>query len=555
MGVRFVGLVATLAVATLFFSRRAIASDPLPTAAMNQKSPNILMIVADDLGIGDLKCYGNSIIETPAIDALAAEGVRLTSYYSPSPLCAPARAALLTGRFNHRSGAVDVPGNRGLDRIALSQKTFGKYFQERGYRTALIGKWHNGAYCRDFLPHQRGFDEFIGFANGGQHYWQWNLLRNDAPFSHDGRYLTDVLNDEAIRVIREQTQSSQPFAIFLAHHAPHSPLLAPDDLVQRYRQRLGPDSPNAVAVVYAMIESMDRGLGQVFSALRDEGLWDQTIIVFTSDNGAFLGRDAELGSQMRFHAGYSGNKGDIAEQGIRVPAIVAWPGHIPAGKVVDTPVHGCDWLPTLLATVDAGETHSTNTQQFDGVDLMPLLLGTGSLPDRALFFQRNRYAPVRHVNAAVREGHWKLLWPGSSEPLKKDSGRDNPSYLRGIVKPHWEMPLDRQLDEPTSTPQPAPRLYDLAIDPGEQHDLSDTHPDVVHRLSQTHDAWFDDVMRDWRQSRDEIVDHDRRYWSNRPVPDAAELFDGFWQWKAAPRGTDPLTANPLHVFRGYWSEP
>ena len=162
-------------------------------STVQAENPNVLFIIADDLGIGDLACYGNPWIDTPTIDGLAAAGVQLTDHYAPSPLCAPSRAGFLTGRFNHRTGAVDVPSNRGLDRIALAERTFGDHFRAAGYRTALIGKWHNGLYCRDYLPHQRGFDLFYGFPNGGQDYWKWNLMQNDQPLAHDGRYLTCLL--------------------------------------------------------------------------------------------------------------------------------------------------------------------------------------------------------------------------------------------------------------------------------------------------------------------------------------------------------------------------
>ncbi|MCA9033420.1 MAG: sulfatase-like hydrolase/transferase, partial [Planctomycetaceae bacterium] len=195
-----------------------------------------------------------------------------TDHYSPSPLCAPARAGFLTGRFNHRTGAVDVPSNRRLDRLDLSEKTFGDYFRHAGYATALIGKWHNGAYSNNYLPHCRGFDLFFGFPNGGQDYWKWNLLRNDDAMPHDGRYLSDALNDEAITFIREH--SAKPFALWLAHHAPHSPLQAPEALVQKYEQRLSKDVAKAVAITYAMIEAMDMGLRRVFQTLKEEGLWE-----------------------------------------------------------------------------------------------------------------------------------------------------------------------------------------------------------------------------------------------------------------------------------------
>lgn len=531
----------------LIFFSLATAVAPLGAA----ERPNVLFILADDLGWGDLGCYGNPDLDTPVIDSLSEGGVRMTAHYSPSPLCSPARAGYLTGRFNHRTGAVDVPSNRGLDRIDLSEKTFGDYFRHAGYATALIGKWHNGLYCRDYLPHQRGFDRFFGFPNGGQDYWKWNLLRNDDAVAHDGRYLSDALNDEAIEFIR--ARGEKPFAMFLAHHAPHGPLQAPEPVVKKYRERLGATASEAVVVTYAMIEAMDAGLGRVFQSLKDEGLWENTVIVFTSDNGPVLGRDAQLGPQARFNGVFSGQKQDVLEGGIRVPCIVAWPGRIPAGKVIDTPVHGCDWLPTLFALT--GAMVPEGAKPFDGLDILPLLTGEPlpNLAKRTLLFQRNRYAPVRHANAAIREGPWKLYWPGSAEPLKKDSARDNPSYQRGIVKPHWEMPMDRQLDAPTTESQPGPRLYDIETDPSEEHDVASVHPEVVRALAEKHDAWFAEVDAEWRRTRARIVEHDRAYWSDRIAPDPAALFDGFWLWKYAPPGTDSKTANALKVFRGFWT--
>jgi arylsulfatase A-like enzyme len=519
--------------------------------AADATKPNVLFIIADDLGWGDLRCYGNQVVDTPTLDELAKTGVRFTDHYSPSALCAPARAGFLTGRFNHRTGAVDVPSNRGLDRIALFEKTFGDYFRHAGYATALIGKWHNGAYCEDYLPRQRGFDLFFGFPNGGQDYQKWNLLRNEIAVPSDGRYLTDALNDEAIQFIR--SQQANPFALWLAHHAPHSPLQAPDSLVQKYEQRLGKNADQAVAITYAMIEAMDTGLARVFQTLKDEGLWEKTIIVFTSDNGPVLKRDAKFGSQKRYNGVFSGEKESVLEGGIRVPAIVAWPGHIPGRRVESTPVHGCDWLPTLYSLT--GVSAPVGAKPFDGMNLMPLLLGKPipELTGRTLPFQRNRYAPVRHANASIREGRWKLYWPGAAASLKKDSGRDNPSYLRGLVMPHWQMPLDRQLDSPTTAPQPPPRLFDLDADPAEQHDLAAEHPKLVKSLAAKHDAWFSDVIADWQQSRDNIVEQDRGYWKDRTAPDPATLFKDYWQWKSATKGIDPKTADPLQVFGGFWN--
>jgi hypothetical protein len=160
---------------------------------------------------------------------------------------------------------------------------------------------------------------------------------------------------------------------------------------------------------------------------------------------------------------------------------------------------------------------------------------------------------VRHANAAIREGRWKLVWPGDEASLRKDSGRDNPSYLRGVVMPHWEMPLDRQLDPPSTDSLPPPRLYDLQTDPAEQRDLSASHPEIVKLLSEKHDLWFNEVIADWQQSRARIVAQDCAYWKNRTAPDPNALFEAHWQWKAAPSVTNPRTADPLTIFQGFWS--
>jgi arylsulfatase A-like enzyme len=292
----------------------------------------------------------------------------------------------------------------------------------------------------------------------------------------------------------------------------------------------------------------------VFQTLQDDGQWETTIIVFTSDNGPMLGRDPQLGSQKRFNGVFSGQKQDVLEGGIRVPALVAWPGRIQAGQVLDTPVHGCDWLPTLFGLT--GAAPPAGAKPFDSTDLMPLLFGspTPALTQRALSFQRNRYAPVPHCNSAIRAGRWKLYWPGNDSSLKKDTARDNPSYLRGIVQPHWEMPLDRQLDAPTTAPQPAPRLYDLDADPAEQFDLAAAHPEIVRSLAQRHDAWFGRIFTEWVQSRARILHHDRAYWQGRTPPDPAALFQDFWQWKSASKNAAPKTADPRKVFRGFWSD-
>lgn len=510
------------------------------------KKPNVIFILADDLGYGDLQCYGNPYLDTPVLNELAANGIRCTNHYSPSPLCAPARAAYLTGRYNHRTGAIDVSSNRGIDRMVLSEKTFGDYFSSAGYATALIGKWHTGLYCNDHLPHKRGFDLFFGFPNGGQDYWKWNLMRNETFENHDGRYMTDVFNDEAIRFIRKNKE--QAFALFLAHHAPHVPLQAPEHLIEKYRHRLKGKYSDEVAIIYAMIEAMDIGLGRVFTELEKLGLREETIIVFTSDNGAQLG-----GGQHRYHAGFSGNKGNVLEEGIRVPAIVSWPGKIPAGNTLTVPIHGCDWLPTLfsLSACDQPE----GAKPLDGVNLMPFLEGKVKVAarDRYLPFQKNRYTPVAHSDAAIRKGNWKLYWPGEAVTMKKDLARDNFSYERGIDHRHWEMPIDPDLPSYEGVVTKEPELYNLVSDPAERYNLAVDYPEIVSELSKVYDAWFAEVFAEWKVSRSEVRRHDSIYWSSREVPDPRELFKNYWRWDQAPSGTDQVKDDPLEVFSGYWN--
>lgn len=509
--------------------------------------PNVLFILADDLGYGDVACYGNPYVDTPVIDRLAQNGIRFIDYYTPSPLCAPARAALLTGRYNHRTGAIDVSSNRGIDRIALSEKTFGDYFKSAGYTTALIGKWHNGLYCNDYLPHKRGFDLFYGFANGQQDYWNWNLNRNDVIEKHDGRYMTDVFNQEAVAFIRQCADQKKPFALFLAHHPPHPPYQAPQDLIDKYKARLDGKYDEPVAIIYAMIERMDTGLGQVFQTLEDCGIAQNTIIVFTSDNGAQL-----FGDQMRYHAGFQGNKGNVLEEGIRVPAIVSWPGVLPAGRVEATPVHGCDWLPTLFSLT--GAPPPAGAKPLDGRNILPQLRAGkfSEMEDRALCFQKNRYTPVAHSDAAIRSGEWKLYWPGEKTTMEKDIGRDNPSFRRGTVMLPWEMPIDPDLPNFGKIQTLPPKLFDLETDPGEKTDLAAAHPEMVQQLARAYDAWFSDVSKDWKKSNHEIIEHDEQYWARRKIPDPAVLFKDFWQWKHSP-GTNPETDDPLEVFTGYWN--
>ncbi|WP_238769294.1 sulfatase-like hydrolase/transferase [Maribellus maritimus] len=466
--------------------------------------PNVVFILADDLGYGDLQCYGNPYIETPEINKLANHGILFTHYYSPAPLCAPARAAILTGMYNHRTGAIDVSSNRGIDRIALSYKTMGDYFKSEGYSTGLIGKWHNGLYDLQYHPNKRGFDYFFGFLNGIQDYWSWNLDLNGTNVPSDGRYLTDVITESSLEFMMRNKE--KPFFLFIAHHAPHIPYQAPERLVKKYMEKGKGVFNEKVATLYAMIESMDRGIGMVVNELKDLGLSDNTIIVFTSDNGA-----QNTGENLRYQAGLSGTKGIVLEEGIRVPAIVSWPGKFPQNKIFTGPVHGCDWLPTLLSLTNNTSGIIKNT---DGHDISEILLGKSneSNYDRDLYFQKNRYYPVPHSDAAIVKGKWKLYWPGIKVTMKKED-KDNPSVWKGATEPHWEMPCDTVIPHWKDIVPLNPQLFNLVEDPAELYDLSANHPEIVNELTRKWDSWFSDVMKDYRKSWKEIKNTEKRRWS------------------------------------------
>jgi arylsulfatase A-like enzyme len=197
--------------------------------------PNIIIILADDLGYGDLGCFGNAAVQTPHLDALAAAGIRLTQHYSASAVCAPARAGLMTGRYPHRTGAIDTLEGRGLDRLSLQEATLADAVKTAGYATGLIGKWHNGALDPAYHPNRRGFDTFVGFRGGWQDYYQWRLDDNGTYRKADGRYLTDVFTDEAVQFV--ERHKSGPFFLHLTFNAPHTPLQVPDEDAAPFRER------------------------------------------------------------------------------------------------------------------------------------------------------------------------------------------------------------------------------------------------------------------------------------------------------------------------------
>lgn len=420
--------------------------------------PNVILILADDLALGDLARRNGGISRTPNLDRLAAESVRFTQAYSASCVCAPARAALLTGRYPHRTGVVTLNMNRfpELTRLKLDETTIADVLGSNGYVTGLIGKWHCG-HGDDYHPLKRGFQEFEGFS-GSQDlsYFKYTLDVAGKDVAVDDDYLTDDLSRRAIEFVRRHRE--RPFFLHVAHYAPHRPLEAPADLIRFYRDK-GLDE--STATIYAMIEVMDRGIGELLDELDRLKLSSKTLVIFASDNGP----DPIPGK--RFNEKRRGMKYEVYEGGIRVPLFVRWPGKLKPGDR-NQAIHFIDLFPTLLEV--CGIDHQPQLP-IDGVSLRDVLFDNSALPARHLFWQWNRGTPNYTHNAAVRDGRWKLV---------------RPFVTRNIPKGDSTAPAT---------------LYRIASDRGEDADLSAGDPDRRSAMIKALEKWSASVENDRRRNR------------------------------------------------------
>ncbi len=447
--------------------------------------PNVLLILADDMGYGDFGCFNHGISRTPTLDQLVRSGLCLTQHYSASPVCAPARASLITGRYPHRTGVLDTLEMRGLDRLALRERTLAELLKPAGYVTGLVGKWHNGALDARYHPNRRGFDEFAGFSGGWAPYWDWRIDRNSSISSPDGRYLTDVFTDEAADFIRRHR--SETFFLYLAYSAPHYPFEAPDDAIKPYRET--GSFMAAVSSIYAMIEIMDRGIARLLDLLDELGLANNTLVMFSSDNGPQFGGKGEMCTD-RFNCGFAGAKTLVYEGGIRLPMVMRWPERLGAARQVNEMIHFTDWLPTVLSIAGAERPRD---RKLDGIDVMPVLQGErGNVPDER-FWQWNRYTPDGECNAAMRDGRWKLVRPAMRE-LMRVSQADLTMDFDAKYNPEKYHDIVRDPEPERSRPAPPPaQLFDIVNDPFERIDLSAREPDRVTRMTNQLMDWFIDV--------------------------------------------------------------
>jgi arylsulfatase A-like enzyme len=434
-------------VKTILAAAVAIASTiGLPGGSARGAAPNVVILLADDLGYGDLGCYGHPTIATPNLDQMAREGLRLTSFYA-APACTPARATLLTGRYAPLAGLPNVLGPDATHGIAERELTLAEALKGRGYRTMAVGKWHLGHAEPRHLPLANGFDAYFGLLYSNDMMPPWvetgkplELWRGNGPIERpvEQSALTARYTDEAVRFI--QGAKGEPFFLHVAYTFPHVPLHASERFRGRSRAGLYGD----------VVEEIDWSAGRILETLREEGLEDRTLVIFTSDNGPWSNMPDRMfrGDVIKkWDAGSAGllrgAKGTTFEGGVRVPCIARWPGRIPAGRVSGQIVATMDLFATALALAGAP---APADRPIDGLDLWPLLSGAGESPRRECFY----FLGTRLEG--IREGRWKLRAPDLVEP-RADRRRED-----GL------------------------ELFDLEADPGERFNLAAARPELVERL-------------------------------------------------------------------------
>jgi arylsulfatase A-like enzyme len=418
------------------------------------RQPNVIVILADDLGFADLGVHGGKDIPTPHIDSIAKSGVRCTQAYVSCPYCSPTRAGLNTGRYQTRFGHEfnePAPAERPKFGLPLTEKTIGDRMKALGYTTGAIGKWHLG-YTPDRRPTARGYDQFFGTLGNTPFILATNFVDSRTPaeprtLSDSSFYTTDAYAQRAEEFIREH--KAKPFLLYLPFNAQHVPLQAPQKYLDRFPRIENPERKQYAATLAAL----DDAVGRVLAAVRESGLEANTLVFFTSDNGGPMTKMGQNGSNNHPHRG---QKGDVWDGGIHVPLFIQWKGRLPAGKTYDQPVISLDILPT---SVVAAGGKVEDGWHLDGVDLLPYLEGkaTGMPHDHLCWRFGTQWA--------IRQGNWKLA-QGFDE-----SANSTPPAQPNLVK---------------VTP---PQLYNLATDPGETKDLSSQHGDKVAMLRGLYDKW------------------------------------------------------------------
>lgn len=414
------------------------------TSSGAERPPNVLVILADDLGYGDVGFHGCKDIPTPNLDALARSGIRCTNGYASHPFCSPTRAGFLTGRYQQRFGHENNPAFDPDDPqlgLPLDQVTLADVLRKAGYATGLVGKWHLGQ-AEPFYPNRRGFTEYFGFLGGNHDYFKsfrgqdphTAILRNGEPLREIG-YLTDTLSQEAAAFI--ERHRAEPFFLYLAYNAVHTPLQAPAKYLDRFA-KIEDDKRRTYA---AMLSAMDDGIGLVLEKLRDLNLDREMLVFFFSDNGGPPDANGSRNTPLR------GSKGQMCEGGIHVPFVIRWTGHLPDGVTYDQPVSSLDIFATAVA---AAKAKLPEGRQLDSVNLLPYLTGENKPPPHDVLFWRADGG----TRWAVRQGRYKLVNPGNGSR----------------------------------------ELYDLQADLSETTNIADQHRDLVDKMYAAYRGWDAELM-------------------------------------------------------------
>ncbi len=438
---KFVGGIASGASLVLTGLKHVSATQQvLPSAR-----PNVIFILADDLGWGDLSCYGRPDYRTPNLDRLAAQGTKFTDAYSASAVCTPTRCGFITGRYPARTkvGLIEpLTANNQSVGLDPDLPTIGSLLKKSGYETALFGKWHLG-FRPEWGPNAHGFDEFFGVLAGAVDYHLHktglglpDLYENLKPVERNG-YLTDLLTDRAVSYIKRRRTA--PFYLSLHYTAPHWPWQDRKggekiNFTDKTIEPLSMGAGGSLKLYAEMMRSLDEGIGRVMDAVKAAGIERSTLVIFTSDNG---------GERFSYQWPFSGDKGDLLEGGIRVPAIVRWPGVVPANRVTSQMAISMDWTATILA---AAKTKAAEDYPLDGIDLLPVIKGASPIHDRTFFWRI-------YSQDAVRQGKWKYFRDGERR-----------------------------------------RLFDLSVDQHEQADFSKQKPDVFEKLAAEFGAWNQQML-------------------------------------------------------------
>jgi arylsulfatase A len=435
------------------------------TSVRAQRRPNVILIYTDDQGSVDLNSYGSTDLVTPHMDALVGRGVRFTQFYAPAPVCSPSRAGLLTGRYPQRAGVGgNVSSSRNRPGMPPEQVTIAETLKAAGYATAHIGKWHLG-YTPETMPNAQGFDHSFGHMGGCidnySHFFYWNgpnrhdLWRNGEEVYEDGRFFGELMVEEASGFM--EANRDDPFFIYFAFNSPHYPYQGDAKWIEHYTNAGVPYPRNLYA---AFLSTQDERIGQLMAKVNALGLREDTIVILQSDHGHSTEERAHFGGGS---AGpYRGAKFSVFEGGLRVPAVISWPGQLPEGKTRRQMAHGCDWLPTIaeLCGVDLVE------EDVDGKSITPVIRsGEAASPHDVLHWLRGSGEKAAW---AVRQGDWKLM----GNPYDTSTNGSD----RKIIAPLF--------------------LVNLAEDIGERTNLVEAQPEKVNHLKTLHETWLNSLTNE-----------------------------------------------------------